>query len=360
MSACPFCRRWQFVLFSVIAAIGLLGSGCDNHDASDPSQTTAAVSISGSQRDFLFCFWNVENLFDDQNDQRTGPGDKEYDVLYANRPELLQLKLAKLSETLVKLNGGKGPDILAIAEVESVRAAELLRHALNAKLSDTSLHYQAPLMKEVNIGRHIAPAILTRLPVVRDRTRHHGNRFRIIEGHVVVDGRELIIMASHWTSRLKEGNDKGRAEYADKLYGAANAAYRSNRAADILICGDFNDTPQDVAVTQHLRSTADARSVRAGGDQLLLLNLMGDKDASAGFGTHYHSRWFIFDQIVVSPGMLDNAGWNCEPASVHTVNSLSKPGDRNRRPWRFGGEKENGPRGYSDHFPVTARLKVYR
>jgi hypothetical protein len=27
---------------------------------------------------YLFCLWNVENLFDDQNDGRKGQGDKEY------------------------------------------------------------------------------------------------------------------------------------------------------------------------------------------------------------------------------------------------------------------------------------------
>ncbi len=353
-------RRFQLALTTLVAAVGLLISGCENRNVAEASQTVAAGSTAAVQRDFLFCLWNVENFFDDQDDHRTGPGDKDYDGLYAHQPELLRQKLAKLTEALLSMNNGKGPDILAVVEVESVRAAELLRQALNAKLSDPALHYQAPLMKEVSVGRHIAPAILTRLPVVRDRTRSHGNRYRIIEGHVVVDGHELIVMASHWTSRLKETNEKGRIEYAEKLYGAANAIYHNNPAADILICGDFNDTPQDVSVTQHLHASADARAVRAGGQHLQLLNLMGDKDASAGFGTHYHSRWFIFDQILVSPGMLDSAGWSCDPAGVHTVNSLSKPGDRNHRPWRFGSEKENGARGFSDHFPVTARLTVNR
>src|SRR5262245_49701739 len=211
MFASPFCRRRQLPLFCLLAAVGLFGAGCDNLEASKSPQNASARTGADSRRDYLFCFWNVENLFDDQDDHRTGPGDKEYDNLYANHPELLQLKLAKLSEALLKMNDGIGPDILAFVEVESVRAAELLRHALNAKLKDASLHYQAPLMKEVNVGRHIAPAILTRLPVVRDRTRNHGNRYRIIEGRIVVDGHELIVMASHWTSRLKDGNDKGRA-----------------------------------------------------------------------------------------------------------------------------------------------------
>ena len=355
------CRqRFLALLGGLLGVAALLITGCDDRNLSEARQNVAPGSARAAARDCLFCLWNVENFFDDQDDHRTGPGDKEYDGLYARHPELLRLKLDKLTEALLSMNGGKGPDILAIVEVETIRAAELLRQALNAKLTDPALHYQSPLMKEVSIGRHIAPAILTRLPVLRDRTHSPGSRYRIIEGHIMVDGHELIVLASHWTSRLKDGNEKGRGEYADKLYGAANAIYHSNPAADILICGDFNDTPQDVSVAQHLHATADATAVRAGGQQLQLLNLLGDKDAAAGFGTHYHKRWFIFDQIVVSPGMLDNAGWSCDPASVHTVSALAKPSDRNRRPWRFGGEKESGPRGYSDHFPVTVSLKVNR
>ncbi len=352
-------RRSLVALTGLVAVAGLALSGCNDRALPEIAQTVAPGSTSAGQRDYLFCLWNVENLFDDQDDNRTGPGDKEYDDLYPRRPDLLRLKLAKLTEALLAMNGGKGPDILAIVEVESIRAAELLRQALNAKL-DPAWRYDNVLMKEISVGRHIAPAIITRLPVIRDRTRNFGSRFRIVEGHILLDGQELIVLASHWTSRLREGNDKGRAEYADKLYGAANAIHRSNPAADILICGDFNDSPHDVSVTQHLRGTSDARAVRTGGPSLQLLNLFGDKDATAGFGTHYYSRWFIFDQILVSPGMLDSAGWSCEPASVRTITSLAKPADRNRRPWRFGNENETAARGYSDHFPVTVQLTVHR
>lgn len=352
-------RRFRLLL-ALLPALLLTGyfvSGCD----SPLTQTDHQVlGSSAGSREYLFCFWNVENFFDDHRDGRTGPGDKEYDGWYADHPEMLQLKLAKLTEALLRMNSGRGPDILAIAEVESVRAAQLLQGALNAKLADPSLHYTSVLMKEVTQGRHIAPAILTRLPVVKDRTRSHGNRMRIIEGHIVVDGHELIVMASHWTSRLKEGNEKGRKEYADKLYGAANAIYHANPSADILICGDFNDTPSDASVVENLHATGDVQAVRAGGTHVQLLDLMANKDANAGYGTHFYRHWLIFDHIVVSPGMLDGAGWSCEPGSVAAFNSLAKPGDAKQRPWRFGGEKEKGQRGYSDHFPVTVKLKVGR
>ena len=322
--------------------------GCQN---SPPS-----LAIPSSQREVVFCHWNVENLFDDKNDGRTGPGDKEYDSLYADNSGLLQQKLAKHVEAILKMNGGKGPDILAIVEVEGIRAAELLQKALNEKLADKTLHYQHVLMKEVSAGRHIAPAILTRLPVVKDRTRNLDRTSRILVAHVKVNEQELIVIASHWTSRLQESGKTGRAKYADLIYGAVNGMYKANPAVDVLISGDFNDDPDDDAVVNNLRATGDPGVVRAGGD-LKLFNLFAGKDAKE-FGTHYYKHWHLFDQIVVSPGLLDNKGWSCDPTSLHVMNELHKAKDKQKRPWRFGGANEKSERGYSDHFPVLVRLKM--
>src|SRR5947208_4439258 len=172
----PFLRqgRWMkpYRLLVVTGMFFAFAHGCDSSSPAKPAST--------SQTEFVFCHWNVENFFDDKNDGRNGKGDKEYDALFADRPELLQQKLAKLTEAILKMNGGKGPDILALVEVESVRAAELLQKALNKKLSDEALHYKNVLMKEISAGRHIAPAILTRLPVIKDRTHTLQKNRRIL------------------------------------------------------------------------------------------------------------------------------------------------------------------------------------
>src|SRR5208282_4247986 len=102
----------------------------------------------------------------------------EYDEWFGRNPDIVKLKLAKLTEALLKMNDGHGPDILAICEVETPRAAELLQQALNAKL-DPKWHYKNVLMKDLNGGRHIAPAILTRLPVEKEKTKLHGRMIRI-------------------------------------------------------------------------------------------------------------------------------------------------------------------------------------
>jgi hypothetical protein len=52
-------------------------------------------------------------------------------------------------------------------------------------------------------------------------------------------------------------------------------------------------------------------------------------------------------------------GWCCDVDSVTTVNRLVRPRDPKRRPWRFGGPHDKFDGGYSDHFPVTVRLRVH-
>jgi endonuclease/exonuclease/phosphatase family metal-dependent hydrolase len=351
MKGFPMRRNGLISLPTLFLALFLVAvQGCQP----SPVSTSAPTA----QTEFVFCHWNVENFFDDKSDGRTGPGDKEYDNLFADHPELLRLKLAKLTEAILKMNAGKGPDILALVEVENVRAAELLQTALNDKLADKSLHYKHILMKEISAGRHIAPAILTRLPVVKDRTRTLDRNHRILVGHIVVNGHELIVMASHWTSRLKETGKKGRNDYADKIYGAANAMCRSNPDADVLISGDFNDDPDDESVVKHLHSTGDAQAVRAG-SPLQLLNLFAGKDPR-NFGTLYYKQWHIFDQLLVSPGLLDSKGWSCDPQSVRVFSELHQAKDKKNRPWRFGSAHQKAERGYSDHFPVLVHLHVER
>ncbi|MSQ97162.1 MAG: hypothetical protein EXR98_21775 [Gemmataceae bacterium] len=341
-------RGLSSLLLLLLLSFLPLAQGCQSAAAPKSAPTT--------QTEFLFCHWNVENFFDDKNDGRAGQGDKEYDGFFADNPDLLKLKLAKLTEAILKMNDGKGPDILALVEVETQRAGELLQKALNDKLTDPALHYQNLLMKEVSVGRHIAPAILTRLSVVKDRTRTLDKQHRILVAHLKVNDHELIVIASHWTSRLKETGKKGRTDYADKIYGAANAMFKSNPGVDLLVSGDFNDDPDDESVAKHLHASGDREAVRSSAS-LKLFNLFAGKDTK-GFGTLYYKQWHIFDQLVVSPGLLDNKGWSCEPASAQVFNELHRAKDKQKRPWRFGGATEKGERGYSDHFPVMVRLHI--
>jgi len=165
---------------------------------------------------YLFCFWNVENLFDDVDDGRKTKGDSEFDHYFGGGDgEALKHKLDHLADVLVKLNDGKGPDVLGLCEVESERAAQMLADVLNKRLGGQP--YTVVFEKLSGVGRHIAPALLTRLPVVKDKTDVWGKRKRILETVVRVNDNDLMVVVSHWTSRLTDKKEKGdaRAGYGD-------------------------------------------------------------------------------------------------------------------------------------------------
>jgi endonuclease/exonuclease/phosphatase family metal-dependent hydrolase len=307
--------------------------------------------------EYLFCFWNVENLFDDSREDHPHAVDKQFDNWFARDAAVRKLKYEHLSSALLKLNHGSGPDILALAEVESERAAELLRDALNAGLHGAAAPYKSILYRDPHGGRHIANAIITRLPVDGNRTQLHGHRQRILEGHIRVNGHDLVVLATHWTSRVSDSEGEARDRYGDACYGVFKAMYRSNPAVDFLVCGDFNDPPDDDSVRKHLHAVG-LREFRAGAPEPLLLNLFADR-VGGKEGTHfYHGKWHCFDQICVAPGMLDERGWSCLPATARIVNDLTA--DERGRPHRFGDESDRSSRGWSDHFPVTVELRVAR
>jgi endonuclease/exonuclease/phosphatase family metal-dependent hydrolase len=328
----------------------------------DRKNTNAPVATNNSSPaagpgEYLFCTWNVENLFDDQRDKRNQT-DEEYDRWFAEKPDDLHLKLSHLAEALAKMNGGKGPDILVAIEVESKRAAQLLTEAMNKALPEGAAPYSTVIMKEISAGRHIAPAIISRLPVSSEHEPRILQPQRILIANLVAAGHELTIFATHWTSRRTDGEGSKREKYADLVYGRANEIYHSNPNADILVCGDFNDTPDDSAVRNDLRAGCDVSGVRSA-RELRFLDLMCGKNA-ADYGTiYYGGKPLIYDHICVAPGLLDNVGWSCDIDSIRTItDGLVRPGSRHREPWRFGDPKHDAKRGFSDHFPVTVKLRV--
>lgn len=350
----PRTPRWPStsvaLLFLVVVAL-YLATAIPWPEAKTPSKGSADAG------EYLLCSWNVENLFDDINDDR-GPDDEEYDNRFADHPEDLRLKLERLTEALLRLNDGRGPDILCAYEVESKRAAELLADALNRSLPSGVPRYDTVVMEPVQAGRHIAPAILSRLPLNSHYPpRLPNRRQRILVVGLLAAGHELTVYATHWTSRRSDATGARRAAYADLVYGDANRIFMRNPKADILLCGDFNDTPDDPAVQVHLR-TADVATVRQSAE-LRFLNLLEGKDPQR-FGTHFYNRLVIYDQICISPGLLDDSGWTCDPNTVQVIHDgLNDPQARSLKPWSFGkADRPISRRGYSDHFPVVVRLSV--
>ncbi|HEY7424154.1 MAG TPA: endonuclease/exonuclease/phosphatase family protein [Gemmataceae bacterium] len=329
------------------------------------------VAYGGGPGEYLFCFWNTENFFDNRVNGWNNKVDRPFDRWFAEDNGVFEQKVKNLTEVLASLNDGKGPDILALAEVEAEsQAAEQLMDALNKAIKPEAPPYQHILKKNPHSGREIVTAILTRLPVVVGRTQLIGSRLRILEGHITMDGQDLTVLATHWTSRLSDESGIRRAKYGDQIYGRFRALYKVDPDVSLLVCGDFNDNPDDPSVTKHLRATGDLNQIRAGDDPPLynvFADLWAKNKGGKEVGTHfYHGKGSIFDHIVVSPGMVNGkGGWQClvDTAQIVKHRFVVPRGPNRGHPLRFGDKEEEvslEERGVSDHLPVTVRLKVTR
>src|SRR5262249_24574607 len=160
-------------------------------------------------------------------------------------------------KVLAGLNDGQGPDILAGAEGESEGGADLLALGNNPRLSKPALHYQNIAFKEPPRGRNIATAVITPRPHVRDKAGSVRRRQRILEVNLQQGDQELIVLATHWTSRVSDEAGEGRGRYADAIYHEFQQLYQVNPKVKLLVCGDFNDNPADPSVTKHLHAVGD-------------------------------------------------------------------------------------------------------
>jgi endonuclease/exonuclease/phosphatase family metal-dependent hydrolase len=356
------------VLFALLLVT--IAAGAVVFFATQRAHKPSPAQTPGPPGSYLFCSWNVENFYDDEDDPKI---DDKMEDWFGRHPEEFRTKVEHLAAALLLMNDGRGPDIMSLYEVESERCLQALRDALNERLGKDGkgvLKYEHILFVPDRTGRHFAPGIITRLNVEADRTHKfakHPNG-RTLEGHITANGCDLVVLAAHWTSRVEHNGKSGeehanaarRMSYARDCYGRFRAILTDNPEADVILCGDFNDEFTDASIQQGLHAAAIIDEARNALAEPHPLALFANWPASADPpGTIYgRGRWSIFDHICVSRGMLDDKGWSWieGSATIFAAGQMRVSG-RHGEPFRFGDAKSK-EHGYSDHFPVTVRFAV--
>lgn len=319
----------------------------------------ALAAQQPSAPDLTVAFWNVENLFD-ADDDPTNAGDDEYTPAHEWTDERYRRKLANVALVIATVR----PHVLGLAEVENRRVLEdLVALPALVPLAYRIVHRDSPDKRGIDL------ALLYRAPFVLpedgdDLVRLHqidkpdtAPTRGILEVPLRIATHTLTVLVNHWPSRASDADGAFRAVAGTVARGLVQ---RIGHDADILLIGDFNDDPFDRSIAESLRAVRSRNAVLNRRDEKTLFNpswaLLGRSDE----GTYYFNRewvWNVFDQVIVSRGLLDPVGFQLVDDSVR-AHAPDEVRDHHRRPRFFRKTREGWSEGYSDHFLVLARLRV--
>jgi len=324
----------------------------------DPHAASAALFVAN---------WNVENLYDCEDDP-DNDGDDEF---LPNNPTTqwtrvrYETKLDNLAQVISGMNGGRGPDVLGIEEVENEDVVRDLVDRLAIK-SYGIVHVDSPDPRGID----------TAMLFNRDRfslLESHAYKIPLKWGetrdilHSVLEDRngdKLHVLVNHWPSRGGgiEASEPKRVVAARTLAKSIARIFQREPAARIVVLGDFNDEPTD----RSIRDVLDVEFYPADSgqyDPAKIYNLASGK-AQQGWGSFYHAydgnvEWRMYDQIMVSGALLQNAGsghsevslWVDKPAFM-----VEEHGRDKGAPVPTFENQEDYEGGYSDHFPVGVRF----
>lgn len=305
-------------------------------------------------------FYNVENLFDTENDPHvdddefTPYGYKKWDE------ERYETKIEHIESAIEMI--GATPVLIGLAEIENRKVLEDLID--EGKLEDVNygiVHFDSPDRRGIDCALLYDKDVFvckmsTKYPVKLPNNQNYLTRdILYVEGEL--DGKTIHVFVNHWSSRRE-----GKLETQHKRIAAAtilrekiDQIQQKDANANILILGDFNDHPTDKSLKTILR--AKEAGFANDGD---LINLLYDEH-KLGEGTSVHAReWSVIDQIIVSQSLYDgNNGIGIERREAEILRKkklLYTYPDGGQKPnATYGGRKYYG--GYSDHLPVYITLK---
>ena len=346
-------------------------TGC-NHNATGTGESASDASSEASVTIMAF---NVENLFDNVDDPEKN--DRTYLALADKQTrehktaceeiqvdrwreqcldwdwsdDIIEKKLAVVAGAILQVSDGRGPDIVALQEVENIGILERLRTEYLAAAG-----YGPGILIEGDDRRGIDVAFLTRLDLVGAATLHridftgagedriHDTRGILEATFVRPDGTLLTGYSVHFPAPF---HPTGMREAAYRHLNGLRAALPPDR--DAFAAGDFNTT----AVEDREQDMLD-RFVRPYWTAAHEVGCDGCK------GTSYYAPrddWSFLDMILWSPAADrgENATWGLRADSVRIANAAPGQVRPNGTPWRF--EMPAGA-GVSDHWPILVTIET--
>jgi hypothetical protein len=189
-------------------------------------------------------FWNVENLFDMENDLEKNDDEFARGGRKNVTQEIYDLKLKNCATVLTDLNA----DILGICEVEN----QFMMTELNRVYTDRDyaiVHFDSPDSRGIDCALFYDPTVFTVLESRAIKNVLPGNlpTRDIVHVQGTYQDQVLHIFVNHWPSNYggKEKAIPKRAATANLVENVMLDILADDPDADILLIGDFNEEPID-------------------------------------------------------------------------------------------------------------------
>lgn len=315
--------------------------------------------------EFSILFYNVENLFDTNDNPLTEDDYFTPNGEYHWTSKRLTGKLLNISKVILSASGWSVPDVVVFCEIENRYILEkLIRDTPLKSIPYKIIHKESPDHRGIDVGliynsERFSPLEYNYYPLKINGNQINTREILYVLG--ILNGKDTIhIFGNHWPSRYSgfletKSLRKAAAALLRTKINELNQKYQSPK---IVILGDFNDSPEDESMSEILM----AKKVEQPIAENQLYNLFIERPRINSGTMKYQSQWFIFDQIIVSGSLLStNSGIYTKPENAKF---LALP-FLLEQDLKFGGQKPfrtyygfsyNG--GFSDHLPVMLQLNT--
>ena len=313
-------------------------------------------------------FYNQENLFDTCHDE----GKRDYDFLptgsYKWNAMKYNHKLNNMSRALADMGTDVLPNIgcaiTGLAEVENSKALDdlIAQPALSAR-NYQYVHIEGPDRRGIDCALLYNPSLFsvknTRLvPYVQKLKKDSAFYTR---GFLTVSGtladENVAVIVCHLPSRFSESFYRELG--AEQVKAIKDSLLNDDPNCKVFVMGDMNDDPIDKSMAGILKGKGNIKDVNEGDMYNPWYNIL----VKEGVGTLlYQGSWNLFDQILVTPNLLNKDDKKDFSSLKFWKNQIFKRDYLFQTEGKYKGSPKRTTAGgvwldgYSDHLPVVVYL----
>ena len=308
-------------------------------------------------------FYNVENYFDTKDD----PNTNDNAFLPEGSMRWTQKRYIEKRNNIFRVIANVGewdpPALVALCEIENRDVLiDLIKNTPLEKYPYSIVHKDSPDQRGIDVAllyrSDYIKCIAQQFICVRFPDNIRRTRDILYATFITTSNETLHVFVNHWPSRFggQRDSEPSRILAASLMREKVDSIFSRNSMANIVITGDFNDDPIDKSLISGLKALTDTAQSKPSS----LFNLSAYKMKESTGTIKYQGKWSIFDQMIVSGGLLRGTfRTDVTQCHIFRVYYLFEPDKRYQgvKPFRtYIGLRYNN--GFSDHLPVYLDILI--